>query len=71
MCTCIVCAFNTALVTDTKNSKQMRDPYMNKALCLMKRSMAERLPKAWFVAMKKNTPILKNAQVQVYMYKVH
>ena len=32
---------------------------MNKALCSMKRSMAERLPNAWLVVMKKNAPILR------------
>lgn len=34
------------------------ETYMNSALSLMKASMAGRLPKDWFTAMKKNTPTL-------------
>jgi len=33
---------------------------MKRALCLTNRSMADKDPKAWFVAMKKNTPILQD-----------
>ena len=34
--------------------------HMKRALCLTNRSMADNDPKAWFVAMKKNTPILQD-----------
>ena len=35
---------------------------MNIALSFMKRSMADKLPKAWLTEMKKNTPMLEEKQ---------
>jgi len=32
---------------------------MKRALCLMKRSMADKAPNDWFTAMKKNIPSLQ------------
>lgn len=54
------------IVIRTNDYSKVNLSYMKRALCLMKSSMAERLPNAWLVAMKKNTPILVKQKKTMY-----